>query len=569
MVHSYTNDLTRGLAFLKASAPDYQMRQDYYNGDVPEVFGSRRIRRAMRDIIKRYKLNFSATPVDALLRRVTLASAKVVGSDPITKVIEEQISDPNELDQDLDFWFKRAAYFGDYYILAEANVESSDDAVNEDDPFGDPANPSGDVKGVSLYGKDPLSTAILYNQINDRMIDFGIQKWPVPLTPGQKPTDQTFRVNLYYDDETYQMQSKVGTKGAKPKDYGPLRDIDLTTGASLNPSIPNPFGFPLFHLRADDKPYGIPVHEKSFGAQDAIVKSIATHMGVVDFIGWPQRWALLDPQGTDDNAAEDFGTGLESGFEGGEGTRPTRSKSGLSSGPGELWWLEGIKEVGQFEQADTDKLINGILFYIKAIGKLTETPLYEFDLTGNEPSGEARRRADGPIDKHVGKVEDSYGATVEALLEYCLAMLGYDDENVTVSWAPAEIVTDKDGWETINLKTINGLPLRQALLEAGYDQSQIDEWYPKDTVAVSLAMFAVISEGLRMLSVAADGGIVSAVDAAEMLPTFLVANRPEAPEPKITYAVAVADPTLPAPLALPAAAPAPATPPGSPLPPLE
>lgn len=562
MAHNYTNDLTRGLAFLKASNPHYTKRQNYYHGEVPEVFGSRRIRRAMRELIERYRLNFAATPVDALMRRVSVSSIKAVGKDTITTMIEERIADPNDLDEDLDFWFTRAGYFADYYVLVEPNVEVGDEADDEGDP-----EVMGDVTGVSMFGKDPLTTAILYNRVNDRLIDFGIQVWKLPLAPGAKSKIPLTRANLYYDDETYQLITQPTKKGVKADEFVPLNESDGQTGAKLSPSIPNEFGFPIFHYRIDDKPYGIPAHEKFFGSQDAITKQVSTHMGAVDFIGFPQRWALVDAANATDDAAEDFGSGLESGYEGAAGTRPTRAKSGLSSGPGEVWWLDGIKSVGQFAQADTDKLLNGILFYIKAGGKLTDTPLYEFDLGGNEPSGEARRRMDGPIDKHAGKVMKSFGKTTESMIEYALKVLGEDDVNVTVSWDPAEIVTDQEGWTTFETKTMNGIPLRQALLEMGYDQTQIDEWYPEDTVAISPKVANSLADSLRFLGIAANGGMVSAVDAANFFPSALVAARPEGPTPKITDAVALA--TNPADKPLPAELPAPPQPAPTALPPLE
>ncbi|MFM9653852.1 hypothetical protein ACKI1S_48680, partial [Streptomyces galilaeus] len=51
----------------------------------------------------------------------------------------------------------------------------------------------------------------------------------------------------------------------------------------------------LAHLAIGGKPYGVPVHRKAYGPQDAITKISANNLVNVEAQGLPSRWALVDP----------------------------------------------------------------------------------------------------------------------------------------------------------------------------------------------------------------------------------------------------------------------------------
>lgn len=493
----YTADLDRGLKHLTKTRPEYVRRQAYQDGTVSEAFGSKAVRKALRLSLGKFRLNFAAQPADALIRRVKIAGCTVAGGGTLGAVLDDIIA-ANELEEDFDIWFKDAAVLGDYYVLATEGDEDGD---------------------VDIVGRSPLSTAILYRTDNTRKVAFGLSTWP---------KGDRVRVNLYYDDETYQMISKVGTKGGKSEDFVPLAEVDTdpesdTFGDTLDPAIVNEWGFPLFHLRTDGKPYGVPVHGNAFGAQDAITKLVATHMGSVDALGFPLRYALSKLGSDTDDAGEDFGDG-ETVQDG-----PTNG-SKLDGGPGEMLMLTGVDSVGQFDPADSKNFLDPIVFYIRAMAKTTSTPLHDFDLGGVEPSGEARRRAEGPINDHAESLKRGFGVTVVGLLEYALRVLGHDGADVDVAWKPAEIITDKEGWETFALKVRNGVPLRQALLEVGYSKEQIEEWHPEADPALSLDAALALSEALASFGQAAAAGMVGPADVGALFSAYLVGPRPEVVE---------------------------------------
>jgi hypothetical protein len=78
---------------------------------------------------------------------------------------------------------------------------------------------------------------------------------------------------------------------------------------------------------------------------------------------------------------------------------------------------ERRQAVGQFAPADPKGFLDPLTFQIRAGATLSRTPLYEFDLdgSGEQPSGEARRRADGPITKHAAKIKGQFGNVWSAI----------------------------------------------------------------------------------------------------------------------------------------------------------
>ena len=57
-----------------------------------------------------------------------------------------------------------------------------------------------------------------------------------------------------------------------------------------------------------------------------------------------------------------------------------------------------------------------------------------------------------------------------------LRIMGIEDMEVMVLWAPPQTVDDADGWQTIGLKLAAGVPFEQVMREAGYQDDEIKTW---------------------------------------------------------------------------------------------
>ncbi|WP_158691033.1 phage portal protein [Streptomyces sp. 351MFTsu5.1] len=453
-------DLMHGIEELAAARPGYDKAATYYKGDAPEVFSSSRIRAALRAHDIEFDLNFAKTPVNAVTNRLKVAS--VTSPDPATSELISKIWQDNQLNLEMPDLFRRAGEFGDAYLMV---------LPVEDD--------NGHVQRVEMFYNSPQTVRVIYDEENPRRKAFTIKRWC---------EGAYLRAELLYDDHIERWTTGENSTGTEPNDWKPWTVTvapppDGEEGAE--PEVDAESWIiehdwneqPVFHFRTD-RPYGIPEHYGAYGPQNAITKLQATHMGTVDYQGAPQRYALTDAATTDTSDLEPGDWDDDDWPEDTNGLGPTDTgdDSSLKAGPGELWLLRGYKAVGQFDAAKPDVFLDPILFNVRAMAQITDTPLRMFDPQSNQRSGESYREEDGPFIAKVENRQTSYGASLHAAFTFALRRLGIDNPVITVGWVPAKSVTDTQGWQTVKAKIEAGVPRKQALMEAGYRAEQVDKW---------------------------------------------------------------------------------------------
>lgn len=514
------SDLSEGLKALANSAPAYSAAEHYYTGTVGEYFSSAKIATAAGKAGSSFRLNFSAIAVDARVDRMEVASLSVPGDEKLSEILRAVVYEANELDVDLPHFIRRACMFGDYYLLVWPGADDE-----------------GLEHGVDIYGNSPLNMRVMYDVENTRRARYAVKAW--------EGADGRARATLYYRDRVEEYILKAGVKKAtEAKDFEPYLGPDAD-----NPEewpIANPYGrLPVFHLRPGGKPYGVPVHARTYGAQDAINKLTSTHMSAIDYAGWPLRYALLDDGAETVEGVDDFiefdTSGVVDGDKELKSSDLVRKNSNLKTGPAETWFLSGVKSVGQFETAEGAVFLEPLEFQVRAMARLSGTPLYEFDLEGNAPSGESRRRAEGPLMASLKNLKRSLGQPIEAAASFGLEILGHPGQVVVLKWAPSEIASARDDWETIGLRVEHGVPLRVALAEAGYTEDEILEWYPEGEPAISPALLAKLGGSLVQFSQAVTLGTATADTLVAAFPMLDLGVRAE-PEPDLE-AIVDEDPT--------------------------
>lgn len=441
-------DLMHGVAELRATRAAYDQAEVYYDGKVPEVFTSVRLRRALAAHNIDFNLNFAKTPVNAVTNRLKIAS--VTSPDDATNTLISKIWQDNQLNLEMKNLFRRAGEYGDAYLMV-VPVE----------------NETGEVVRVDMFYNSPQTVRVIYDEENPRRKKFTIKKW----------CDGPYlRVELYYDDHIERWTTGKDSKGEKAADWNPW---------PADPEEPESWTIdhdwneqPVFHFRTD-RPYGVPEHFGAYGPQNAITKLQATHMGTVDYQGAPQRYALTETATTDTSDLEPGDFDDDDWPPNGNGTGPSDSgdDSSLKAGPGEMWLLRGYKSVGQFDAANPDVFLDPINFNVRAMAQITETPLRMFDpQSTSQRSGVSFQEEDSPF---ISKIEDrqtGYGSEAHAAFVFALRRLGIPDPVVTIDWVPARSVSSAEGWQTVKAKIDAGVPRRQALMEAGYRAEQVDAW---------------------------------------------------------------------------------------------
>ena len=389
------------------------MADSYYDGTVPEVWASALMARKFGKNTK-YRINLAAVVVDAVNNRLEIdavIAAKSGAQDALNTILEQ-----NEMALETNEIHKRALVYGECFVIVwpdeDGNVEISYNA--------------------------PTSAGVVYSNENQRKKEYGVKMWDVTVN-GDKKT----RLNLYFNDriEKYVADGSVTHGGAQ---------------WSLIETVDNPFGqIPVFHFRTS-RPNGTSEHLRAYGPQDMINKLVNTHMDTVDYQGAPQRYALT---GSGDDTESDV-------FD--EDDTDRENMDALRNGPGELWYLKGVNNVGQFQPADHKVFTEPVEVYTRQMASTTDTPMHYFERTGNVPSGEALRTAEAPLIKKVNDRQASFGSTWRDVYRFCLLIEGIESD-VQVKWKPSESMDPLDAWEMATRKKLVGVSPYQIFLEMGYD----------------------------------------------------------------------------------------------------
>lgn len=491
MVDEARADLMYGIEELGEHRPSYDKAEAYYTGNVPEVFSSLRLRRALAIHGVDFDLNFAKTPVDAVTDRLEIAA--ITAEDPAATAAISQIWQDNQLDLEMPDVFRRAGEYGDAYVIC---------LPVEDD--------NGKVVRVEVFYNSPQTVRVFYSEENPRQKAFAIKKWC---------EGAVHRAELYYPDRIERWTTTSNSDDGKASDWHQWPADGEDPESWLVEHDWNEI--PVYHYRTD-RPYGVPEHYGAYGPQNAITKLQATHMGTVDYQGAPQRYALTETKETDTSDLEpgDFDDADWPEDANATGVKDIGDDSSLKAGPGEMWLLRGFKGVGQFDPANPSVFLDPLLFNVRAMAQITTTPLHLFDPSGEQPSGQSLRAQDAPFTRKVGNRQLSYGATTREWMMFALRQLGIENPAVTVHWTPAETIDDQEGWQTVGEKISNGVPRKQALVEAGYRPEQVDEWL-KDAddaeIERRVQILATFSTAAQQLGAASTLGVLDAAQVKSLL----------------------------------------------------
>ncbi|ANZ35233.1 hypothetical protein BBK82_03245 [Lentzea guizhouensis] len=461
-------DLEYGLDELRKAAAEYQKAEDYFEDDVPEVFASIRLRRAIERTGVDYKVNFSRIPVTAVVNRLKITSTLCPGNDEATAWIEREW-ERNQLDLAAPNIHLRAGEYGDALVIVWPAAEDNDADTGDIDVPEESRVSEGSAsrEKIDITYNSPLCTRIIYDPENERVKAFAIKMWRL--------TDGRSRVDLFYRDRLEKYVTRGKVRNPTAADFYVFRDDEDDEWPYDNPYDE----IPVFHFRTDVGPYGTPDHKGFYGTQQILRKLIVTHMGTVDYQGFQQRYALT-AEGSDTSetaAADEDEFSFADDDTGATRTRGGSAPSQLTADPGDLWFMRGVKAVGQFDEADPDVFIKPAMFYLRFGAQACETPVRLFDaVTGQQPSGASYSQHDRPFDQKCENRVLSFKATWRELWQFALKVAGFGRVPVVVNWAPVQRVSGLEAWQTIKLQIEAGVPVRQAFAEAGYTNEQITAW---------------------------------------------------------------------------------------------
>jgi hypothetical protein len=509
-------DLQHGLDELENAAEAYHKAERYFEDTVPEVFASLRLRRAMQATGTDFRINFARIPVTSVVNRLEISSTACPTDDEATAWIQQQW-EGNDLDLEAPNFHLRACEYGDSYAIVwpQPDDEDTEDTASVE-AMGelDRGSESTDRIDVGISYNSPLCCRIIYDPEHTRRKAFAIKRWDIP--------GGAVRVDLYYADRLERYVTKPKTNNPEAGDFYRFHDDDID---DVWPA-PNPYGeVPVFHFR-NDRPYGTPEHKGFYGTQNALRKLFISHMATVDYQAFQQRYALTAGESDTSEAAAGDEDEFSFGDDATGATKTTggSSRSQLNAGPGELWWMRGVTQVGAFPEADPDVFMKPAKDYLRFGAQATDTPVRLFDvLTGQQPSAASQKEADGPHTKKVRNRALSFGGTWRGIWECALRMAGFPRLRVVVNWAPPEHVSGLEGWQTVLAQIEAGVPPRVALHEAGYTNEQIVSWFGEedDDLPAQLEMLKEIALVLQALGAASAFDVIDAVQLRTLIASLL------------------------------------------------
>ena len=503
-------DLGRAIKVLHGRAALYTSARDYQEGVVNEVVLSPTLRTLIAKAGGQLKPpSFVHIVCDALGDRIELAGVTAAGAQgEALKDMLEGLDFTAEADE----WEHKACYFGDYYVVI--------DPLEVDD--------EGRVLQASLIGRSPLTAVAVYSMNDPRTPSFLAQVWQEG-----DGAQRVWRAILYYDDFTLMLSTTPGQGGGSGKTVAHYLPDLADSDDAESWRIRNPADAPLMvHYRIGGRPYGVPQHKKGWAHQDAITKIAAVDLAATEAQGFPSRYALLDPMAeSDDDIDSDFGDdGPDTPAAARDGlTTPTTGSSNLKDLPGTIKMLAGVKSVTQLDAADSDPMLKKLDWWVRAMATATGVPFFEFDMGGDQPSGESRRRASTRIINRAKKAQRALGASHLRLIDTLLGAYGIEGADVKVAWLPAEVANDAEGMELVKSKTSNGVPLKDALVEAGYLPETVDEWLA--STPYSLSEVETIAASLGELAKAETLGAILPEETRALLPAVLTGARGEGVPP--------------------------------------
>ena len=440
---------------IREEASHYVECERFFKGHVEELYASEKVRRllAKSNLTDLDAINFAKIPCIALASRLTITGITAVsanGEDLSTHVSEIW-------DRNLMGWFTpdthlKTSYLGDYYLFAWPVLDDNNNVIS-----------------VDVRVNSPMNTRVFYDPEDPLLKVAAAKVW----TYEDVDSKTVSRANFYYPDriEKWVTDPNSGDgNGTSKEDWVPALDDPEDP---LSYMVKNEWGeVPFFHHRTDF-PYGEADNKDAWVPQIMINKLVISHASVIDFQNFPQRYLLTDA--ADDNTFG--GADNDADYPEDDDNDPENplNASRFRADPGSIW-ITTAHSAGQFSAATPDTFIAPFNRYVLAMSQVTQTPMHEFDPSGQPPSGESLKVADAPLVNRANNRKLLEGAAWSDMWQFVMELLGYEGATITVNWASSATNPGTEDWDLAQKKIEMGVPRDKVLIELGYKAEDVATW---------------------------------------------------------------------------------------------
>ncbi len=444
-------EIEKILADLRLTGERYTKTERYYNGDHDLAFATQKFENAFGTLFREFALNLCPVICDAVRDklRVTGFSVDAIAGEARDVSASSRHSDmrriwhTNRMDTRAGEVHKEVLKNGDAYIIVWPSARG--EAV--------------------FYPNRAANITVTYDEDSPGLIQRAAKHW--------LDADKHVRLNLFYPDRIEKYISRGKSKGAMPdaKDFVPLASPKTQVqGPKLGGgkpgtldmghwTVPNPFGVvPVFHFanNADIGWFGRSELDAAIPVQDGLNKSVLDMLVAMEFAAYRQRWAA----------------GIEVEYD-----KDGKTVAPFKAGVEHLWIANDPgARFGDFEAAQLEQFLKVKDGFRVDIASVTGTPLhYLLQNTGGFPSGESLRKAETRFIAKVRDRQTSFGQVWADVMEFALRIEGRQTARLITEWEDPAPMSEREVLENILLKKQIGLPVEQALLEAGYGEADVKE----------------------------------------------------------------------------------------------
>ncbi len=447
-------DIEQAIANLRINSTRYAKPERYYNGDHDLAFATEKFQNTFGTLFREFALNLCPVICDAVRDKLRVtgfgvddvgtrsASLRVVDSQAGSLRSDAQrIWHRNRMATRAGEIHKESLRSGDAYAIVWPN--SRGEAV--------------------IYPNKAANITVAYDDESPGRIVWAAKAWRL--------ADKHIRLNLLYPDRIEKYVSRGESEGSLPdaKDFVAFGGSKLQVSGSkpegtpgtLNlelGTVPNPYGVvPVFHFanNADLGMVGRSELETAIPVQDGLNKSVLDMLVAMEFSAYRQRWAA--------------GIEIEIDADG-------KAVAPFTAGVDHLWITENPNaRFGDFDAAQLEQFLKVKDSFRVDIASVTGTPLHYFLQTaGDFPSGESLKKAETRFLAKVRDRQESFGQVWADVMSFALMIEGRGrDIRLITEWEDPAPMSDREFLENILLKKQIGLPVEQALLEAGYGEVDV------------------------------------------------------------------------------------------------
>jgi hypothetical protein len=409
-------DLEMAYAALTAKKERYDLLFGYYDGAQPLIYSSERLYDVFKNINAKFRQNWCAVVVDAVLERLNLMQFVVAENDEATEMLNRRWA-ITEMSLDSDDAHLAALVTGEAYIIAWRE----------------------DGEETEAFYNDPRTCHIFYEADNPRKPRFGCKWW--------QGEDMHRYLTLYYPDRLEYYRSRNDEKNAPVQSAAAFEPAEV-------PSAPNPWGFPIFHIRRERRVVKSEL-TNILEMQDAINKLLADMMVAGEYAAFPQRYIISQLD--------------------------VRNK--MKNAPDEIWaFPAGDNEsqptsVGQFSVVTLDNYLSAIEQIVNSVAVISRTPKHYFLSQGGDPSGEALIAMEAPLNKKATKYIERFSSTWRKVAKFMLRLEGIevDELDITPTFDKPETVQPMTAATIRKTNIESGIPLTTQLRDEGWTQQELDD----------------------------------------------------------------------------------------------